>query len=411
VTITIENVRAARSRIAGAVVETPCAWSRTLSEITGARVILKFETQQFTASFKERGALNKLLGLNEADRAAGVIAMSAGNHAQGVAYHARRLGIPATIVMPRATPFIKIEQTRHLGPRVMLEGDDLDGAEVFARALAESEDLTFVHPYDDDSVIAGQGTLALEMLAAHPDIEVLVVPVGGGGLIAGCAVAAKATRPEIEVIGVESETYPSMADTLAGRETGAGGPTIAEGIAVARPGGRTLPLVRDLVAGIRVVPEAEIERAVLMLLEVEKTVVEGAGAAGLAALLAAPDRFATRCVGLILSGGNIDSRVLSSIILRGLAREGRLTRLTIEIADAPGNLARAATVIGEHGGNIVDVAHERAFSRLPVTSAILTVAVETRNADHGRELLARLAEAGFSAAMRDQPESSGANSE
>jgi threonine dehydratase len=404
VTVTINDVRAARDRIKGTVIDTPCLLSGTLSEITGARVVLKFENHQFTASFKERGALNKLLSLTEAERAAGVIAMSAGNHAQGVAYHAQRLGIPATIVMPRVTPFIKVEQTRHFAPRLEFEGDSLAEAEDFARALASQEGLTFVHPYDDDRIVAGQGTIALEMLEAHPDLDMLVVPVGGGGLIAGNAVAAKALRPEIEIVGVESETYPSMDDALHGRPTATGGPTMAEGIAVSRPGAANLAIVRELVSDIVVVPEADIERAALMLLEVEKTVVEGAGAAGLAALLHRPDRFAGRAVGLILSGGNIDARMLSSIVLRGLVREGRMMRVRVEITDAPGNLAQVAQIIGEAGANIVEVYHERAFSSLPIKSAALVVVVETRNATHGQDMLERLAAAGFPARPLDAAE-------
>ena len=403
-TVTINDVRAARDRIKGAVIDTPCLLSGTLSEITGARVVLKFENHQFTASFKERGALNKLLSLTEAERAAGVIAMSAGNHAQGVAYHAQRLGIPATIVMPRGTPFIKGEQTRHFAPGLELEGDSLAEAEDFARALASQEGLTFVHPYDDDRIVAGQGTIALEMLEAHPDLDMLVVPVGGGGLIAGNAVAAKALRPEIEIVGVESETYPSMDDALHGRPTATGGPTMAEGIAVSRPGAANLAIVRELVSDIVVVPEADIERAALMLLEVEKTVGEGAGAAGLAALLHRPDRFAGRAVGLILSGGNIDARMLSSIVLRGLVREGRMMRVRVEITDAPGNLAQVAQIIGEAGANIVEVYHERAFSSLPIKSAALVVVVETRNATHGQDMLERLAAAGFPARPLDAAE-------
>ncbi len=403
-TVSIDDVRAARERIKGAVVETPCLLSRTLSEITGARVVLKFENHQFTASFKERGALNKLLSLTEAERAAGVIAMSAGNHAQGVAFHAQRLGIPATIVMPRVTPFIKVEQTRHFAPRLKFEGDNLAEAEDFARVLASQEGLTFVHPYDDDRVVAGQGTIALEMLEAHPDLDMLVVPVGGGGLIAGNAIAAKVLRPDIEIVGVESETYPSMDDALHGRPTATGGPTMAEGIAVSRPGAANLAIVRELVSDIVVVPEADIERAVLMLLEVEKTVVEGAGAAGLAALLHRPDRFAGRAVGLILSGGNIDARMLSSIVLRGLVREGRMMRVRVEITDAPGNLAQVAQIIGEAGANIVEVYHERAFSSLPIKSAALVVVVEIRNAPHGQDMLECLAAAGFPARPLDAAE-------
>lgn len=400
-TVTLDDIRAAQSRIAGAVSVTPCVISRTLSEITGAKLHLKFENLQYTASFKERGALNKLLSLSETQRAAGVIAMSAGNHAQGVAYHAQRLNIPATIVMPKATPFIKVEQTNHFGPRIVLEGATLGEAEDHARRIAADEGLTFVHPYDDDLIIAGQGTVALEMLAEFPDLDMLVIPIGGGGLIAGNAIAARGLNPEIEIVGVESEPYASMSAALSGAGRHKGGATIAEGIAVGRPGTRTLPVVRELVSDIVVVPESDIERAVLMLLEIEKSVVEGAGAAGLAALLHAPERFAGRKVGLLLCGGNIDARILSSIILRGLVREGRMMRVMVEITDAPGVLAQVAEIIGEAGGNIVEVYHERAFSSLPVKSAALIVAIETRNSDHGQDIMRRLDENGFASTLLD----------
>jgi threonine dehydratase len=403
-TVTIADIRAARARIGGAVEETPCRVSRTLSAIAGAEIALKFENLQFTASFKERGALNKLLQLGDDERARGVIAMSAGNHAQGVAYHAQRLGIAASIVMPRGTPFIKVEQTSHFGPRIVFEGESLGEAEDFARALAEREGFAFVHPYDDEAIIAGQGTVALEMLEARPDLEALVVPVGGGGLIAGCATAAKALKPGIEVVGVETELYPSMVQALRGEAATSGGATIAEGIAVDRPGTHTLPVVRELVSEVLVVPEAEIERAVLLLLEIEKTVVEGAGAAGLAAVLAMPERFAGRKVGIVLSGGNIDARMLATIVMRGLVREGRLARMGVEIADLPGNLARVAQIIGEGGGNIVEVYHERAFTRMPIKSAALFVIIETRNRAHAEEILAALGEGGFPARQLELPE-------
>jgi len=395
VTVTLDDIRAGAAAISGAVAETPSLASRTLSEVTGADVVLKFENRQFTGSFKERGALVKLLRLSDAERKAGVIAMSAGNHAQGVACHARRLGIPATIVMPRATPFIKVEQTRRHGARILLEGDDLDAAEDHALRLAEEESLTFIHPYDDEAIIVGQGTIALEMLAARPDLDVLVVPVGGGGLIAGMAVAAKSLRPEIEVVGVETVAFPSMFNATKATPPGKGGATIAEGIAVNRPGRLTLPIVRAFVDDIRLVGDADIERAMLLLLEIEKTVVEGAGAIGLAALLADPAPYAGRRVGLVLTGGNIDSRVLSSLILRGLVRAGRLMRIAVDIPDAPGRLAGVAQIIGDTGGNIVEVFHERAFSSLPVRSAALVVVVETRSVGHGREVTDALTAAGF----------------
>ena len=401
--VTIDDIRAARIRIADAVVTTPWRVSRTLSQLAGATLSLKFENLQFTASFKERGALNTLLQLSEDQRRRGVIAMSAGNHAQGVAYHAQRLGIAATIVMPRGTPFVKIEQTKHFGPKILIEGEGLSEAEDFSKQRAERDRLVFVHPYDDPAIIAGQGTVALEMLEADPAIEVLVIPVGGGGLIAGCAIAAKAVNPGIEIIGVETERYPSMSEALRGAPATSGGVTIAEGIAVARPGTHTLPVVRELVSEVLVVPEAEIERAVLLLLEIEKTVVEGAGAAGLAAVLADRERFAGRRLGLLLSGGNIDARMLSNIILRGLVREGRLARAAVEIADLPGSLARVAQIIGDNDGNIVDVAHERAFTRMPIKSAALLVVFETRNRAHADAILAALTAAGFPARLLEAP--------
>ncbi len=403
-TLSADDIHAARARIADAVEVTPCRESRTLSAITGATTVLKFENQQFTASFKERGALNRLLQLSDAEKQRGVIAMSAGNHAQGVAYHAQRLGIPATIVMPRATPFIKIEQTSHFGPRVMLEGERLRESEGFARALADKEGLTFLHPYDDEAVIAGQGTIALEMLEARPDIDTLVIPIGGGGLIAGNAIAAKSINPDIDIVGVQTELYPAMYQALRGEEPVSGGSTIAEGIAVGRPGTLTLPIVKDLVAEVMLVGEGNIERAVLMLLEVEKTVVEGAGAAGLAAVLRASKRFAGRTVGLILCGGNIDTRLLSSIVMRGLVREGRLARVMIELSDLPGSLARVAEIIGDQGANIVEVSHERAFTHMPVKSAALIVVMETRNRDHAASVLGVLNDAGFPSTEIEHPD-------
>jgi len=396
VTVTLADVQAAALRLRGQIERTPCLPSRTLSEITGAEVWLKFENLQYTASFKDRGACNKLVQLPEAARQAGVIAMSAGNHAQGVAYHARRLGIPATIVMPLHTPFVKVENTRRLGARIVLEGEGLDGAAARARELAEAEGLTFVHPYDDAEVIAGQGTVALEMLEAVPDLEVLIVPVGGGGLIAGMATAAKALKPEIALIGVEAALYPSVERRLKGLPEVAGGPTIAEGIAVKEPGGLTVPIIARLVDEVLLVDEGDIEAAVLQLLEIEKTVAEGAGAAGLAALTRHRDRFAGRRVGLVVCGGNIDSRLLSAVILRGLVRTRRLVRLRVGAPDSPGSLARIATLIGETGGNVVDVAHQRAFSRLSVKLTDIDFTIETRGGLHVDEVAAALAGAGFS---------------
>ena len=377
------------------MVATPCSYSRTLSEITGAELWLKFENLQYTASFKERGALNRLAQLTPAQAAAGVIAMSAGNHAQGVAYHARRLGIPATIVMPRHTPFVKVENTRRFGARVVLEGDGVEDAARHARELAAAEGLTFVHPFDDLAVVAGQGTLAPEILAAVPELEMLVVPIGGGGLIGGMAIAAKAIRPEIEIVGVEAALYPSVYRRLQGLPALAGGPTIAEGIAVKEPGELTYPLIERLVGEVLLVDEAALEAAILQLLEIEKTVAEGAGAAGLAAVISHPDRFRGRKVGLVLSGGNIDSRLLSAVILRGLVRTRRLVRLRVGVPDTPGSLVRIASIIAERGGNVVDVDHQRAFSKLSVKQADVDFTVETRAAEHAAELAAALQAADF----------------
>jgi threonine dehydratase len=396
-TVALADIEAAAGRIGDAVRRTPFERSRTLSDICGATLVLKFENLQYTASFKERGALNKLLGLDEAARAAGVIAVSAGNHAQGVAYHAQRLGIPATIVMPRATPFTKVRQTEVFGAAVVLHGDDLSEAAAHAAALQKERGLTWIHPYDDEAVIAGQGTIALEMLADDPDLDMLVVPIGGGGLISGIATAAKALRPGIEVIGVESELYPAMSQVLKGEPPRAGGTTIAEGIAVKQPGEITRAIIRETVADILLVPDDAIERAVLMLIEIEKTVAEGAGAAALAAILQEPDRFAGRRVGLVLSGGNIDSRLLSAILMRGLVRSGRLVRLRIDISDQPGLLGQVARIIGDAGGNIVEVYHQRLFHNVPLKMAELDAVVETRDADHVQRILDAIRAAGHEA--------------
>ena len=405
--IAYKDIETARGRLAGNVVRTPLLHSHKLSEITGAQIYVKFENLQVTNSFKDRGALNKLVSLDEAARKRGVVAMSAGNHAQGVAYHARRLGIPATIVMPSHTPFVKVENTRRFGARVVLEGEGVEDAARHAWALAEAEGLCFIHPFDDPAVIAGQGTLGLEMLAAAPDLDVLVVPIGGGGLIGGIATAAKAARPGIEVVGVEAALYPSVYRRLRGLPPVAGGPTIAEGIAVKEPGALTLPIIERLVDDVLLVEEAAIEAAVLQLLEIEKTVAEGAGAAGLAAVASHPDRFRGRRVGLVLSGGNIDSRLLSAVILRGLVRTQRLVRLRIGVPDSPGSLVRIAAIIAERGGNIVDVAHQRAFSKLSVKLADVDFTVETRTAEHAAEIAAALAAADFAVVRLDDRGSAG----
>jgi threonine dehydratase len=395
--ITLESIREAASALRGCIVETPTTHSRTLSDKTGAEVWLKHENLQFTASFKERGALTKLLSLDAAARRAGVIAMSAGNHAQAVAYHAQRLGIPATIVMPRFTPNVKVEHTRAHGAEVILSGESLEDAGDSAHQIAGERGLCLIHPYDDPEVIRGQGTIALEVLAAQPELDALLVPIGGGGLIAGSAVAARGIRPQIEIIGVEAARFPTMRQALAGEPIECGDSTIAEGIAVKQPGQLTLPIVRELVSRIAVVDEFRIEEAVLLLLEIEKTVVEGAGAAALAALLAEPERFVGRRVGLILSGGNIDLLPLSSVMQRGLVRSGRLVRLRVEVRDAPGSLAEVASAIGEAGGNIIETHHKRAFTNLPLQSAEVEVVVQTRGADHLREILEGLAAGGYRA--------------
>ena len=395
--ITLKDIHAAADALRGAIADTPCMHSRTLSEVTGADVYLKFENLQFTAAVKERGALNKLLSLMPHQRATGVIAASAGNHAQGLAYHARRLGIPAVIVMPRYTPNVKVERTRSHGAEVVLHGDDFDAARMHAIALAAQRGLTPAHPYDDEKVIAGQGTLALEMLAVCPQLEVMVIPIGGGGLIAGVATAAKAIKPGMEIIGVQAERYPSMYQAVKGGNAEFGASTIADGIAVKQPGTLTLPIVRKLVDDIVLVGEGAFEQAIVMLLEIEKTVAEGAGAAGLAALLAHPRRFAGRQVGLVLCGGNIDPLVLADIIERGMVRSGRLTRLIVELRDLPGALAQVTACIAAAGANIEEVHHQRKFTNLPVQSAAVEFVLQTRNHAHAAEIIATLKNAGFTA--------------
>jgi threonine dehydratase len=391
------DVRRAATVIAGAVARTPTIAAPALSEIAGAEIHLKLETLHRTGSFKERGALNKLLTLSSAQRRAGVVAMSAGNHAQGVAYHARRLGIPATVVMPEGTPFIKIERTEAFGAKVVLNGDSLVAAREAAQTLAQDQGLAFVHPYDDPAVIAGQGTIALELLADRPDLDTIVAPIGGGGLISGIAVAARAVNPLIEIVGVQSTLYPSMYRIMRGEDPGpaAEAPTLAEGIAVKEPGQLTRAVVEALVSDILLVDETMLEDAVEILLDRQKLVAEGAGAAGLAAILAAPERFAGRRVGIIVSGGNIDVRLLASILMRGLVREGRLVRLRAELPDLPGALSRVSGIIGKHAGNIVEVHHQRLFHDTSVKRAELDVVVETQNRHHVELLIAALNAAGF----------------
>ena len=391
----IDDVRAAAAAIAADVIRTPLVHSRTLSQIFGAELHLKLENLQYTASFKERGALNKLLSLTAAQRKAGVVAMSAGNHAQAVAHHATRLGIAATIVMPRATPYIKVANTETLGARVVLKGDSLTEAADHADRLAREDGMTPIHPYDDPLIIAGQGTLALEMLEDQPDLEALVVPIGGGGLIAGCAIAAKAVRPEIEVVGVEAELYPAMSHTLQRKPVSAEGFTIAEGIAVKDPGKITRKIVKALVSEILLVGEGAIEQSVQLIAEIEKLVSEGAGAASLAAVMAHPDRFAGRKVGLVLSGGNIDSRLLATVLMRGLMRSGRLIRLRVEMGDVPGTLARVTHLIGDLGGNIVEVEHERWYYDVPVRLTQVDFLIETRGPEGADAIVEGLTDAGF----------------
>lgn len=400
--ITIDDVRAAAKVIDGVVERTPTHLSRTLSKIAGCDVWLKFENLQFTASFKERGALNKLTSLTPEQRKRGVVAMSAGNHAQGVAYHAGRLGIPATIVMPVGTPFNKVKHTKNFGARVVLDGANLLQASERAHKIEKEEGLTFVHPYDDPLIIAGQGTVALELLADAPEVDTLVVPIGGGGLISGIAIAAKALKPGIQIYGVETALYPSMYDAIKQADLPCSGQTIAEGIAVKQPGEITRRIVGEQVKDVLLVREDEIEKAVATLLEIEKTVVEGAGAAAFAAIVANPDLFKGKKVGVVISGGNIDMRLLSNVILRELMREGRILQLVVEIEDRPGWLAKIATVVGEAGGNILDVSHNRMMTDMPVKSADLGLTIEARDAEHGAEIRETLTKAGFTIRSHSQ---------
>jgi len=395
--VTLKDIEDAARVIEGQVLETPFLHSRTLSEVTGAEVWLKFENHQFTASFKERGALNKLTSLDEAQRKKGVIACSAGNHAQGVAYHAHRLGIPATIVMPRMTPYVKVEQTQRHGAEVILQGDSFDGAKACAYDLAKTRGLTLVHPYDDEKIIAGQGTCGLEMMRVQPDLEMLVVAIGGGGLISGISTAAKAIKPSIEVVGVEVERYPGMYHAMKGTEPTFGVSTIAEGIAVKEPGSLTREIISRNVAEILLVDEGDIEQAIVLLLEIEKTVVEGAGGAPLAALLRHPERFRGKKVGIVLGGGNIDPLVLAEIIQRGMVRAGRLARVLVEVRDLPGSLAKVTACIAEQNANIEEVHHQRAFTALAVQNAEVDLVIKTRNRDHVHHIVAALQRAGFKA--------------
>ncbi|MBP6817748.1 threonine ammonia-lyase [Ferrovibrio sp. MS7] len=397
--LTLGDIEAAARRIDGALTRTPCLQSRTLSQLVDAEVWLKFENLQFTASFKERGALNKLLQLNADERRRGVIAMSAGNHAQGVAYHAGRLGIPATIVMPGFTPYVKVRHVRNHGARVLLEGETLAEAAAKAQQLAADEGLVFVHPYDDLAVMAGQGTVALEMLEQAPHLDDLVVPVGGGGLIAGMAIAAHAKRPGLHLYGVEGELYTAMYQQMHDQPVQVGGISIAEGISVRDIGRAPMQVARQLVRDVLITSEAEIERAIVLLVEIEKTVTEGAGAAGLAALLAHKQLFQGRRVGIVLTGGNIDTRLLASVLMRGLVRDGRLARLIVTTDDAPGRLARAAGIIGTTGVNIIEVAHQRLFTLASAKSTEIEFVVEARDRAHLEELVTALGAAGLRARL------------
>jgi threonine dehydratase len=395
--VTLAAIREAAARLGGEVSLTPCLSSRTLSAIAGCEVFLKFENLQFTASFKERGALNKMAQLTAEERAKGVLAVSAGNHAQAVAYHAERMGIAATIVMPRFASSVKVENTRGFGAEVVLEGDTFDDARAIGLKLAAERGLTVVHPYDDAAVIAGQGTVALEMLAQQPAIDTLVIAIGGGGLIAGIATAAKALRPDIRIVGVQTERFPAAWNAKHDAQRESRQATIADGIGVKSPGALTLPVIRALVDDVVLVSEDEIEQAILMLLEIEKTVVEGAGAVGLAAILNDKPAFAGRKVGLVLCGGNIEPLVLAEIIERGMVKSGRLARLRVDVRDVPGALAEVAALLARLGANIDEVQHQRAFTSLSVERVQIEVVVQTRGVDHIERILAAMRAEGYDA--------------
>ena len=395
--IGLQDIRTAAARLHGQVLATPCVESRRLSQMAGCHVYLKFENLQFTASFKERGACNKLVQLSQEEKTRGVIAMSAGNHAQGVAYHAQRLGVRAVIVMPRFTPMVKVERTRGFGAQVVLHGDTLEESRSHALELAQREQLVFVHPYDDEAIIAGQGTVALEMLEAVPELDTLVVAIGGGGLIGGIAAAAKSLKPGIRVIGVQTLRFPNMYNAVKHAALAQGGPTIAEGIAVGRPGEFTQALVERYVDDILLVDEGDVEQAIVMLLDFEKTLVEGAGAAPLAALVKEPAQFAGRKVGLVLGGGNIDPMLLAAIVQRGMVRAGRLARLRVCARDVPGSLARITAVVSEAGANIDEVHHQRAFTLLAAQNVEIELVIQTRGPQHIDAVLGALRAAGFQA--------------
>jgi threonine dehydratase len=397
--IEYQDIVAASLRLTGHLLQTPCVASQTLSEITGAQVFLKFENLQFTASFKERGACNKLAQLTPQQSIRGVIAMSAGNHAQGVAYHAQRLGLRAVIVMPRFTPGVKVERTRGFGAEVLLHGDTLEEARHHAQDLAQAQQLTFVHPYDDEAIVAGQGTVALEMLEQVPNLDTLIIAVGGGGLIAGMATVAKALKASMEVVGVQTSRFPAMVNAIKGTRHAQGSSSIAEGIAVGTPGRITQEIIAQRVDDLVLVDEGDIEQALVMLLEVEKTLVEGAGAAGLAALLKYPERFRGKRVGLVLCGGNIDPLLLASIIERGMVRAGRLARIRVSARDVPGSLARITATVAQAGANIDEVHHQRAFTMLSAQNVEVELVVQTRGHPHVAEVLTALRETGFEAQL------------
>jgi threonine dehydratase len=394
-TLSLDDIRAAAGRLKGHIERTPLRHSRTLSEITGAEVWVKFENQQFTAAYKERGALNTLLQLSDNEAKRGVIAASAGNHSQGLAYHAARLGIPVTIVMPKNTPFVKVQQTRAHGAEVVIDGDTYDEAAAFAQKLCDERELTFVHPFNEVKVMAGQGTVALEMFEEQPDIEMLPIPIGGGGLIAGCATAAKSLNPKVQVIGVEPAMYPSFTAKMRGVSAATGGATIAEGIAVKVVGEESYAIARPLIDDVLLIEEPYFERAIALYCNVEKTVTEGAGAASLAALLAYPEKFRGKKCGLIITGGNIDTRLLASVLTRELVREQRLVSLRIIGDDRPGLLGTVSVLIGRMGANIVEVAHNRLALDVPAKGAEFDIMIETRDAQHTQEIMDALREAGY----------------
>ena len=398
----LNDIKQAAQRLQGHLLNTPCVASKTLSQLTGAQIYLKFENLQYTASFKERGACNKLSQLSVEERQRGVIAMSAGNHAQGVAYHAQRLGLRAVVVMPRFTPGVKIERTRGFDAEVVVHGDTLDESRTHALMLAEREGLVFVHPYDDETIVAGQGTVGLEMLDEVPDLDTLVIAVGGGGLIAGMATVAKALKPDIEIIGVQTSRFPAMVNAIKGTHHPQGTTSIAEGIAVGTPGVIPQAIIARLVDDLVLVDEGDIEQAMVMLLEIEKTLVEGAGAAGLAALLKYPARFAGKKVGLVLCGGNIDPMLLAAIIERGMVRAGRLARIKVSARDIPGSLARITTTVADAGANINEVHHQRAFTMLSAQNVEIELVIQTRGREHIQQVLATLVSTGFEASEQQQ---------